>query len=124
MAKRILPDRPLTRTEIAMRWRHKNRDKYNIGQCLLQQKWREQLFVMYGRSCNCCDETNVMFLTLDHVNNDGNLQRKALGHRSTLRRAIIKEGYRPDKYQILCMNCNWGKRMNGGTCPHQKETIK
>jgi hypothetical protein len=31
---------------------------------------------------------------------------------------IIKTGF-PDGYQVLCMNCNWGKRMNKGICPHK-----
>jgi hypothetical protein len=34
-------------------------------------------------------------------------------------RYIIKNNY-PDDFQILCANCNWGKQLNGGVCPHQK----
>jgi hypothetical protein len=24
----------------------------------------------------------------------------------------------PEGFQILCMNCQFGKRMNNGVCPH------
>jgi hypothetical protein len=24
---------------------------------------------------------------------------------------------------VLCMNCNFGKRMNSGVCPHQSEVM-
>ena len=35
----------------------------------------------------------------------------------TIFRKIIRGGF-PANYQILCANCNWGKEMNGGVCPH------
>lgn len=47
-------------------------------------------------------------LSLDHVNNNGSAERTELGIRGTYRRA--KAEYRPDEYQILCMNCNFIKR--------------
>jgi hypothetical protein len=73
----------------------------------------------YGPTCSCCGEKEVRFLTVDHVENDGNEDlingRRHSGPSFYLK--IVKEGF-PKRYQILCMNCNWGKGKNGGVCPH------
>lgn len=77
---------------------------------------RQKLLDEYGAVCNCCGEMNPVFLTLDHVNNDGYLHRRE-GYRHYF--TIIDEGCPKDKYQILCFNCNCGKQRNGGICPHK-----
>jgi hypothetical protein len=76
-----------------------------------------------GFRCACCGETEKTFLTLDHIGNDGASWRKRiLGGRLRAGYAtyawIYKNGF-PEGFQVLCMNCNFGKRMNGGICPHQ-----
>lgn len=63
-----------------------------------------------------------MFLTLDHIDNDGGeFRKKELGRRTAAGihtyRWLKRNGY-PDGIQVLCMNCQHGKRMNGGVCPH------
>jgi hypothetical protein len=73
----------------------------------------------YGGSepaCTCCGETTPQFLALDHINGGGGKQRKELGgggYWTWLRR----NGY-PPGFQILCHNCNLGRQINGGVCPH------
>ncbi len=78
----------------------------------------------YGGCCNCCGESEIKFLTLDHVANDGASHRRSLSARGdnaggglTMYRLARKEGY-PSKYQVLCFNCNLGKQHNKGVCPH------
>lgn len=70
----------------------------------------------YGSKCNCphCSETNPLFLTIDHVNNDGYKDRRS---GATFYRWIIKNNF-PSDLQIFCFNCNLGKQRNKGTCPH------
>ena len=70
--------------------------------------------------CACCGETQRTFLTLDHINGDGNKERKALGRSGgeTFYAHLRKQGY-PRGYQVLCFNCNHGRYLNGGVCPHQ-----
>jgi len=87
-------------------------------------KFRDAAFAAYGGyKCVCCGETEPLFMTLDHINNDGaDFRRNAMGRRTaaghhTYRR-LFKNGY-PEGIQVLCMNCNHGKRMNNETCPHQ-----
>jgi hypothetical protein len=36
---------------------------------------------------------------------------------------IIRENY-PPEYQVLCFNCNCGRALNGGRCPHEDQISK
>ncbi len=95
----------------------RKKDHYN--------KVRAAVFKHYGAVCACCSEATLLFLTIDHINNDGNLQRWPGGQRITGERLYskIKTSGFPDTYQILCMNCNFGKRMNNGVCPHVSTVV-
>lgn len=85
---------------------------------------KDAVFAAYGGyKCACCSETERKFLTLDHVKNDGaSFRRMIAGNRQaaggTTYRWLAAHGF-PAGYQVLCMNCNHGKRMNNGICPHQ-----
>lgn len=89
-----------------------------------RDKLKYKVLAHYGQKCNCCGEIMLKFLTIDHVNNDGNKDRQGKNkYRISgwfLYKKIIKENF-PDTYQILCMNCNFGKRMNNGICPHKNK---
>lgn len=83
---------------------------------------KSKIYAHYGSSCKCCNEATMLFLSIDHVNNDGHKDKtngKRPGGRD-LYNKIIREGY-PNTYQILCMNCNHGKARNNGVCPHEGE---
>jgi hypothetical protein len=79
---------------------------------------KKAAYVLLGDKCVCCGETIVEFLSIDHIKNDGHVYRKA-GHSTTQVYQDIIKNQCFDKYQLLCMNCQWGKR--SGQCPHQKE---
>lgn len=82
---------------------------------------RGQLLSAYGPRCACCGETKERFLTLDHVHNNGSDERKRMDRATIYRRALRNQS--TGEYQILCWNCQRGKYMNGGVCPHKcKET--
>ena len=74
-----------------------------------------------GWKCNCCGEKERNFLSLDHVNNDAyKLIKEGVHPKGTTRLyAWLRRNKFPAGFQVLCMNCNFGKRMNGGMCPHQ-----
>ena len=82
----------------------------------------------YGGACSCCQETELMFLAIDHVHNDGAEHRREVfgstristrrGSSSAMYRWLRKNDY-PAGFQVLCHNCNIGKALNGGTCPHR-----
>lgn len=102
--------------------RAKKLEWYKQRQREYQQRIKLEALSAYGGSvCACCGERNPMFLTLDHINNDGAAHRKANGTAgSTTYRWLRNNGY-PPGLQVLCYNCNCGKQANKGICPHKSE---
>jgi hypothetical protein len=81
------------------------------------QRLKHAAFMAYGGyGCACCGESEPKFLSLDHINNDGNEHRKTVPAHALYR--WLRDNNYPPIMQVLCMNCNFGKRMNGGVCPH------
>lgn len=79
---------------------------------------RDKVYQAYGGyKCNCCGETEKSFLTIDHVNNDGAEHRRN-EKTNYIYRWLINNNF-PSGFQILCMNCQWGKLRNEGICPHK-----
>ena len=78
-----------------------------------------------GPFCACCGEYNIIFLTIDHVNNDGWKERSIEGKiRYAAYSRLKKLGFPNDPpLQVLCYNCNNGKRVNRGVCPHKDRTL-
>jgi uncharacterized Zn finger protein (UPF0148 family) len=74
-----------------------------------------------GYRCACCGVTGECFLTIDHVNNDGAEMRnnRVHGHSGWFYGWLRRNGY-PAGFQILCWNCQWGKKIHG-TCPHTNQ---
>ena len=110
-------------------------DKKQVVNDKLAKRARERrdnlkaaVYLAYGGAvCACCGETEPLFLSIDHVNNDGYEHRKQHGWARAggeqLMRWIANNGF-PKDYQILCMNCNHGKSRNGGICPHELEKVQ
>ena len=76
----------------------------------------------YGSKCNCCGEAELSFLVIDHVNNDGRKHRKEIRN-NRIHPWLIRNNF-PEGFQVLCQNCNWGKHVNGGVCPHKSKPRK
>lgn len=70
----------------------------------------------YGNRCSCCGQTGDLFLQLDHVFGGGRQDAKSHGTLAMYRR-VVSEGF-PNRYQVLCANCNHAKLRNRGVCPH------
>ena len=87
-----------------------------------QDRCRDEVYSAYGGyKCNCCNETERMFLSIDHVHNDGAEERRSgkyNGGGSAFYSWLCKNNF-PLGYQVLCMNCQVGQHKNGGVCPHQ-----
>lgn len=84
-----------------------------------RNKYKDTVYEAYGGyKCSCCGESNEAFLSIDHINNDGAEHRKKVNSGS-LYKWLIENKF-PSDFQILCMNCQWGKRKYG-ICPHQQE---
>ena len=105
-------------------WKLKKGKEYHKKQ---NRKWKQKIKTtvmnLYGKKCACCGETNLGFLTMDHINNDGKGERKVFGSGYGMyvhmRDLFYKDKNKAlSKYQILCWNCNVGKQHNNGVCPH------
>ena len=95
----------------------------------LKIKWQEQrvqVYSVYSKRlsnsdipcCNCCGETIMEFLAVDHVKGRKHLPEKEKNLKSnTLLPFLIKNNY-PEDYQILCHNCNNAKGFYG-KYPHE-----
>lgn len=66
--------------------------------------------------CVCCGESHIEFLTIDHINGDGNKQRMEIAGNRRFSGSVfyqwLKSNNYPEGYQILCSNCNMGKGRN------------
>jgi hypothetical protein len=119
---RTSPEKHRVRTK---RYRDANREAiyaYNREWSLgYRAELRAELITAYGGACSCCDERTPQFLQLDHINNDGAAERRrenanGVGFFARLKR----RGWPKDRYRLLCANCNFGRLLNGGVCPHQQ----
>lgn len=110
------------RTEQAKAWNAENRERQRANRQKTYWRLKEQAYAAYGGYvCACCGETEPMFLSIDHVNNNQREYAKKLGQFHTgakLLKWLEENNYPQGEFQILCHNCNQGKRLNGGVCPH------
>lgn len=74
----------------------------------IARRTRAKVLRMYGDRCVCCGESKYEFLCLDHKNGDGNVERRKIPNKRgySFYRYVLEKGYQPNKYQILCHNCN------------------
>lgn len=82
---------------------------------------RAEALAAYGDACECCGETTVEFLNIDHIEGVPPSHRSKSGARLFGRPfyyVLKREGF-PDTCRILCFNCNLGRERNGGVCPHK-----
>lgn len=79
---------------------------------------KSQAFAKYGNICSCCGESHPLALTIDHINNDGNVHRKAIS--GSIYKWLFNNAY-PEGFQVLCWTCNIMKYLNKGACPHKAE---
>ena len=83
------------------------------------KKIRIAVIEYFGGRCTCCGESTYAFLTISHINNDGNKHRKEVSN-DTLLRQLFKNNFKSEyEITIECWNCNCGKRVNNGICPHK-----
>lgn len=81
---------------------------------------KDEAFARYGGYvCKCCGETIREFLSIDHIDGGWSQIQKQEGNRGQLYRWLKRHGY-PEGFRVLCHNCNQGRQLNGGICPHER----
>jgi len=113
---------PDQRRERVKQYQRKYPERLAVRMKRSRTKLRTEVIDAYGNKCNCCGESIIQFLTIDHVNGDGNKDRLASGRKRgghALYSKLRREKY-PKGYRVLCWNCNSGRHVNGGVCPHKE----
>lgn len=115
--------------EYAKEWRRKNKDRFHANQKKCYDKMRLETLRHYSKEipeCSCCGETEILFLHIDHIDGNGAEHRREMmrdqGYVSggnNLPYWLKKNGY-PNGFQVLCANCNLGKRI-AKDCPHKRK---
>lgn len=107
-----------------LKFHHKNR-LYKIKKMKNYcQRIKEKAILGYGDKCKCCGESQMEFLTLDHIKGNGAKHRLKLFGRNgrlsggyKMHRWVINNNF-PKMIQVLCYNCNCAKGVNK-YCPHE-----
>lgn len=103
-------------------WKEKNKEKMLQYNHQYQKNRRERIrkasLDLLGEKCCQCGITDSRVLQIDHIFNDGKVDRKDTRDTQVRLEKIIKY---PEKYQLLCANCHaiktyefgWGKTNEG-----------
>lgn len=87
-----------------------------------RQRLKLKVFNAYGGAhCSCCGETELAFLSIDHVNGGGVQHLRGINFNIY---DYLKNNNYPSGYRVLCHNCNHGRHINGGVCPHEEQVKK
>lgn len=105
------------------KWRQANPEKHSSNVRSYARRLKQAALTYYGGNppkCACCGEQHAEFLVIDHVNGNGNEERRQLNVRSgsEMFRYLKRANY-PTGYRVLCDNCNMS-RGRYGYCPHQQ----
>ena len=92
-------------------------------------KLKREVLTHYGNGklqCLCCSENLIELLTIDHIKGRTHEDEKRPELRAWMLLQYLKSNNFPEGYQTLCWNCNSGRQLNNGTCPHKSipNTIK
>jgi hypothetical protein len=109
----------------ARRWAEKMGKEYIHEQAHERtRELKKEVVAAYGGKCTCCGEDNWQLLTIHHIDGEGAAHRKSLfGSRTAagnrFYRWLKAQGFPKDNFELNCWNCNLGKELNHGICPHQ-----
>lgn len=94
----------------------------NCKNAYARNKWSElrvEVLSYYSKgipTCACCGERTIQFLSIDHVEGNGNAHIRSLKNPSRIMQWLKKNNY-PQGFRILCHNCNLSIGFYG-SCPH------
>ena len=88
--------------------------------------YKAEVLKHYGNdklACVCCGVDILEMLTLDHINGRNKEEKKNQLHAyhlyKHLRTIYYKTNQWPEGFRTLCFNCNSGRQINKGICPHE-----
>jgi|SRR6267142_272142 len=101
-------------------WCQLNPDKCTEYSRRKYKRLRDKILLKFGGRCNSLkckwlnDDgsigcTNEKCLQIDHVNNDGHIEKKERKSLFSFMKKVLEDN--EGNYQLLCANCNWLKRL-------------
>lgn len=113
-------------SQASMKWKRGHLEQYKASRRRWSERTKLQVFIHYSgtdppQCANPFREHEKPYITIDalsidHINNDEAEERKRLYKKNvgfsanTFYRRLINNNY-PEGYQVLCMNCQWIKRL-------------
>lgn len=81
---------------------------------------RGKILSYFGGVCKRCGFSDYRALQIDHVNEEGHREVKAIGNYAIYKRLTVRieNGEDIKDYQLLCANCNWIKRFENNENPN------
>lgn len=86
-----------------------------------QRAWRIKAVLKLGGKCTKCEFDDIRALQIDHINGDGYKERTV---RKSINRNISLGLIDLSRYQLLCANCNWIKRLENNEGTNRKDYNK
>lgn len=86
----------------------KNKDRLDAKCNEWRNSKRLEIIEKMGGQCKFCGEKDPIVLDIDHINDDGALERKDSKRKNVIYN-LSKNGIDFSRYQLLCKNCNWRK---------------
>lgn len=102
---------------VAAQYRDINRIEINAWHLKHRAVLKTAAMAAYGGKCACCGETEIGFLTIDHVNGGGAKHRREI--KNHIYGWLKKHNY-PPGFRVLCWNCNCAIGALG-VCPHRRD---
>src|SRR4030042_4863970 len=103
--------------ERTMLWKKKNKEKVIEISKKYRMGLKLQALKSYSNNknprCICCGETEIDFLCLDHINNDGFKEREKYGLGTSFLKWLKVNNYPKHlNLQVMCFDCNFSKRIH------------
>lgn len=105
--------------ERGARWRDENRQHKRDHSRTVNAQRKLEAFELFGGTCAECGFSDIRALQIDHVNGchlprHERIKKGESGLKLYMR--LLKGSVDKTKYQLLCANCNWIKRVESGEC--------
>lgn len=91
-------------------WANKHKHHLAIYYSEYREKIKLEMVEAFGGECLECGEDDPIVLVLDHIKDDGHIDRKnGIEGGFKLYQQLKKLGWPKDRHQLLCHNCNFKK---------------
>ncbi len=105
---------------VSRAWKQANKERRKVQHHIWSKKLKAEVFSHYGKQCECCGESEMGFLVIDHIGGWGGEHRRKLNLAGgePFYRWLKKNNYPSKGLRTLCHNCNNGVK-GGNICPHK-----